>query len=262
MAELRKVVKIDEEKCDGCGVCVPSCAEGAIQIIDGKARLVSEVYCDGLGACLGKCPQDAITVEERQADEFDQDAVERHLENLEKQKRVKFNTDRSIQRPKAMGGCPGSLSRMFEAEEGLNKRQAEDSAGDINSRLGNWPVQLNLAPTKAPYFDGVSLLISADCVPFAFADFHRKFLAGKTLLVGCPKLDDAEHYKEKLSRIFQQNDIREVEVLTMEVPCCSGLVHIVRMAAEEAETNVPLTFTTISLRGEVLDKRVLSPGAV
>ncbi|MFC1537438.1 ATP-binding protein [Gemmatimonadota bacterium] len=262
MAELRKVVKIDEDKCDGCGVCVPSCAEGAIQIIDGKARLVSEVYCDGLGACLGECPQDAITIEERQADEFDQDAVERHLEDLEKQKHVKFNTDRSIQRPKAMGGCPGSLSRMFEPEEGLNKRQAEDSAGDINSRLRNWPVQLNLAPTKAPYFDGASLLISADCVPFAFADFHRKFLGGKTLLVGCPKLDDAEHYKEKLSRIFQQNDLREVEVLIMEVPCCSGLVHIVRMAAEEAETNVPLTFTTISLRGEVLDKRVLTPGTV
>jgi len=262
MAEVRKVVNIDEDKCDGCGVCVPACAEGAIQIIDGKARLVSEVYCDGLGACLGKCPQDAITIEERPAEEFDEDAVERHLEELERGKRVKAIVEQAIAKPQAGGGCPGSLSRMFDSGPRQAAAGSEDPAGEIASRLGNWPVQLNLAPTRAPYFDSAALLISADCVPFAYADFHRKFLGEKTLLIGCPKLDDARHYVDKLSRIFLQNDLQAVEVMIMEVPCCSGLVHIVREAAEAASLTVPLTFTRVGIRGEILDKQVLTPDAV
>ena len=251
MAGIRKIVRIDEEKCDGCGLCVPACAEGAIQIIDGKARLVSEVYCDGLGACLGKCPRDAITIEERRAEEFDNEAVEQHLEELEREKRVKSIVDQSMARPPMGGGCPGSLSRMFEPAVPQADAPADESVGEIESRLGNWPVQLNLAPIKAPYFDGATLLISADCVPFAFADFHRRFLGGKTLLVGCPKLDDIEHYTEKLTRIFLQNDISAVEVLIMEVPCCSGLVHMAQEAVRASGQDIPLREVTIGVRGDL-----------
>ncbi len=262
MAGIRKIVKIDEDKCDGCGLCVPACAEGAIQIIDGKARLVSEVYCDGLGACLGNCPQDAIIIEERRAEEFDKEAVEQHLEKLERGKRVKSIVDQSMARPPMGGGCPGSLSRMFDPAVPQAVAQADESVGEIKSRLGNWPVQLNLAPIKAPYFEGATLLICADCVPFAFADFHRKFLGGKTLLVGCPKLDDIEHYTEKLTQIFLQNDIRAVEVMIMEVPCCSGLAHIVHVAAEQANKGMPVTVFRAGIRGDVLDKQVVTPGVV
>ncbi len=225
---LRKVVKIDEEKCDGCGQCVPACAEGALEIIDGKARLVSEVYCDGLGDCLGECPQEAITIEEREADKFDLEATERHLAQR-KEKEEPARTGASADADEPFAGCPGAAARLLRNDTAAAAADAETTAREP-SMLINWPVQLRLAPVKAPYFDGARLLIAADCAPFAFADFHGKFLAGRTLVVGCPKLDDVDLYRKKLAQIFLQNDIREVEVVYMQVPCCYGLVHLVQGA--------------------------------
>lgn len=248
---VRKIIQIDEEKCDGCGLCVPACAEGAIQIIDGKAKLVSEQYCDGLGACIGDCPQDAITMIEREAAEFSEKAVKKHLARTGSAKAEnEYKPTPDVQKITPAPCCPGSFSQMLQpAGKAQPRFDAEDSGG-YPSQLTNWPVQLHLAPVKAPYFEGASLLIAADCVPFALPDFHRRFLAGRTLLIGCPKLDDVEMYLEKLTQIFIQNDIRAVEVGIMEVPCCTGLLQLVRMALENAGKDLPLTFTRVSLRGK------------
>jgi len=247
MHARRKIIKIDEEKCDGCGLCVPACAEGAIQVIDGKARLVSEVYCDGLGDCLGECPRGALTIEEREAEEFDEKAVERHLVEQKAQQ-----TAPSQQSDPLPCGCPGSASQTLKPRQ-TARPDAEGDAGTTPSALGNWPVQLHLVPVVAPYFNEARLVIAADCVPFSFADFHRKFLAGRALLVGCPKLDDAEAYREKLAQIFRQNDIKSVEVVYMEVPCCFGLVHLVGKALEESGRDIPLSFTKVGIHGEILE---------
>jgi Pyruvate/2-oxoacid:ferredoxin oxidoreductase delta subunit len=236
---VRNVVRIDDEKCDGCGECVTACAEGAIQVIDGKARLISETYCDGLGACLGECPRDAITIEEREADEFDEEAVRRHLEE-EKSGTLEC-------------GCPGSASQVIERCELQDKKGETSHETAVPSQLGNWPVQIQLLPAKAPYFEGASLVIAADCVPFAFADFHRRFLAGKTLLIGCPKLDSADFYRKKLAQIFIQNDIKSVDVVYMEVPCCFGLVHLVHESLKESGKDIPLKLTKVGIRGEILE---------
>lgn len=240
---VRNVVKIDEELCDGCGDCVPACEEGAIQVIDGKARLVSDVYCDGLGACLGECPQGAISIEEREADEFDERAVARHLEAREAAPPVHAHP------PAEQCGCPGSAVRSLDPGP---VHEAEPHAGDAGpSMLRNWPVQIKLVPVRAPYLDGADLLIAADCVPFAFRGFHGRFLAGKTLLVGCPKLDDAEFYVEKLTQLFLHNDVRSVEIAIMEVPCCMGLEHIVGRAIQASGKPVPVTLSVVGVRGEV-----------
>jgi len=247
MLTRRKIIRIDEEKCNGCGLCVPSCAEGAIQIIDGKARLVSETFCDGLGACLGECPQGALTVEERESEAFDAAAVEDHLARVAA---ACQEIEASAQETPLACGCPGSTSQVLEraAESG----PYEENLPAATSQLGNWPVQLRLVPVRAPYFDGARVLISADCVPFAFADFHRRFLGGRTLLVGCPKLDDAQAYRDKLAQIFLQNDIREIEVAHMEVPCCFGLVHLVQGALEDSGKPIPLTVTRVGTRGDLV----------
>lgn len=259
----RNIIRIDEEKCNGCGLCVTSCAEGAIRIVDGKARLVSETYCDGLGACLGECPQDAIHMEEREAAEFDPAAVEVHLAK-----------ERPGQQPSASPGagshpgfghghgahphggmphaCPGQAARSFQPRP-MPAPGPRSEAGKTPSQLANWPVQLMLLPPRAPYLDGADLLIAADCAPFAYADFHRDFVSGKTVTIGCPKLDDGEVYRDKLSRIFRDNDIRSIQVVHMEVPCCFGLVHLVRLALEESGKQLPLTLTKISIRGELMD---------
>jgi ferredoxin len=236
----RKIIKIDEEKCDGCGNCVPACSEGALEIVDGKARLVSEVYCDGLGACLGECPQGAITIEEREAEEFDLEAAERHLAQREKVEVEGFT------------GCPGAASRMLDPSK-VEPVTGSDAAGP--SQLGNWPVQLKLVPVRAAYFDGGKLLIAADCTAFAFGDFHRRLLAGTTLLVGCPKLDDADLYRRKLAQILIQNDVGEVEVVYMEVPCCHGLVGLVQRAIEDSKKTIPLALTKIGVKGDVLETK-------
>ncbi len=241
MERLRKIIKIDEEKCDGCGQCVPACVEGAIQIIDRKARLVSEQYCDGLGACLGECPQGAITIEERVAEEFDERAVEWHL--------AKDVVDEASPYPGAarVAGCPGAVAFA------LDQPAPHQPVALSPSRLGNWPVQLRLVPVQARYLHGARLLIAADCVPFALGDFHQRFLAGHVLLVGCPKLDDADFYRNKLSQIFATNDIQSVDVLHMEVPCCFGLVRLVQLALEDSGKQIPLKVTKIGIGGEILE---------
>jgi NAD-dependent dihydropyrimidine dehydrogenase PreA subunit len=244
---LRKVIRIDEEKCDGCGLCVPACIEGALQIIDGKARLVSETYCDGLGACLGECPQGAITIEERQADEFDAEAVARHL-NKPELKKVTPRVE-----AQSYPSCPGSLSRTLQPKAHLAIKDRDINKEATPSQLGNWPVQLKLAPVKAPYFEKAKLLIAADCVPFAHADFHRRFLEGRVLLIGCPKLDENELYLQKLTMIFSQNDIELIEIIYMEVPCCFGLAHLVRRAVADSGKEIPLSFQKIGIKGEILE---------
>ncbi|NUQ63969.1 MAG: 4Fe-4S binding protein [Pirellulales bacterium] len=239
----RKIIQIDEAKCDGCGLCVPSCAEGAIQVVDGKARLVSDVYCDGLGACLGQCPRNAITMEDREAEAFDERAAHRHVESL-----------KAGQQPRPHGGCPGIVVQNLL--HGLSKpspgapagRSAEPSA----SALGNWPLQLHLVPPHAPFLREADLLLAADCVPFAYADFHRRFLRDKPVVIGCPKLDDGRAYVEKLAAILRQSSIRSLTVVHMEVPCCTGLVRIAETAIALAGADVPIEDVTISIRGEIL----------
>jgi NAD-dependent dihydropyrimidine dehydrogenase PreA subunit len=248
----RDIVRIDEEKCDGCGVCIDSCAEGAIQLIDGKARLISESYCDGLGACLGECPQDAITIEKREATEFDPEAVEHHLAQ-ERAGEAKSHTAPKEEKHTLACGCPGS------ATQSINRAQAEGAeAGPAPSLLGNWPVQIRLVPITAPYLDNAKLLIAADCVPFAFGDFHREFLEGKVLLIGCPKLDDADMYREKLAEMFRSNNIQSIDVAYMEVPCCFGLVRLVGQAVEDSGKEIPVTLTRVGIRGQILESNPLT----
>lgn len=232
---IRKIVTIDEEKCDGCGQCATACAEGAIAIVDGKARLISESYCDGLGACLGECPQDAITIEEREATEFDSEAVEEHLASKEPV------------------SCPGSAPRSIERCELVDAKGEPGEPSEVPSGLANWPVQMKLVPVKAPYFQDAHLLIAADCVPFAFADFHRHFLDDKTLMIGCPKLDSFEFYRKKLAQIFVQNEIRAIDVVYMEVPCCFGLVHLVHESLKESGKDIPLTLIKVGIKGDILE---------
>jgi len=229
----RKIIKIDEDKCDGCGLCVPACAEGALQIVNGKAKLVSDKYCDGLGACLGECPQGAISFEEREADEFDEAAVEKHL-----------NETKNEPEPLACG-CPGTMAQTFKKAKRLKPSGRQESA------LGQWPVQLMLVNPAAPYFKNADLVLAADCVPFTYANFHPDFLVGKALAVGCPKLDDAEFYVKKLTEILKKNRIKSLHVIIMEVPCCSGLEYIAKSAIAASAKDISLKKTTISLQGEV-----------
>ncbi len=233
---LRKIIKIDEDKCNGCGECVPSCVEGAIQIIDGKARLVSETYCDGLGACLGECPMGAITIEEREAPEFDEIAAMTHA--------AKTNVKEPVH------ACPSSRLMSFDRRTAVEETPVERTRP---SMLANWPVQLTLVPPHAPFLKGSDLLLAADCVPFAYPDFHREFLTGKALLIACPKLDDYEAHLYKLTQIFKQSRPRNVTVLRMEVPCCGGLTHLASQAARDAGVDIPVKEVTIGVRGDVLN---------
>jgi Pyruvate/2-oxoacid:ferredoxin oxidoreductase delta subunit len=235
---IRNIVKIDEEKCNGCGQCVTACAEGAIEIVNGKAKLVSEIYCDGLGACIGHCPEDAITIEQRQAKEFDEESTKAHL----------------AQEPKKQSDfvCPGMVVQQLEV-----KRPTTDSTTQVPSQLSQWPVQLKLVPPTAPYFNNSDLLLVADCVPFAMGDFHNRFLKDKTIAVGCPKLDDVDFYIEKLSAILKANKLNSLTVIHMEVPCCSGLTHIARQAI--AKTGIEMSFedVTINLQGNVSSTQII-----
>ena len=250
---MRKIVKIDEEKCNGCGLCVPSCAEGAIQVIDGKARLVAENLCDGLGNCLGECPQDAITIEERPADEFDEQAVENHN---------KKNSD-SVPEKKLPCGCPGTMMRKLSPAPlethscSCEGEQMETSGSDRPSQLGQFPIQLSLLPTSGEMWADADVVIAADCVGFTMPDFHEKLLSGgKTLAVGCPKLDDISGYVEKLTTIFANNNIRSITVAHMEVPCCTGIVVAVQKAMENSgKNNMPLRDVCVGINGKVLDQK-------
>ncbi len=256
---VRKIVKIDEEKCNGCGLCVPSCAEGALRIVNGKARLVSEVYCDGLGACLGRCPQDAITIEERDAAEFDEAQVGAHLARETQAKTAPAACPSHVHHREPAhaahghhhahaGGCPGAMARELKPATSAHA----PAGAAAPSQLANWPVQLTLVPPSAPYFRNANLLLVADCVPFALADFHTRLLRGNPVAIACPKLDDTGEYVEKLAHIIRGSNLQSLTVVRMEVPCCGGLVRIAEAALEHAGLPVPFKEITIGIGGDVL----------
>ncbi|MCJ7777476.1 MAG: hypothetical protein MUP16_04090, partial [Sedimentisphaerales bacterium] len=221
------------QKCNGCGLCVKACAEGAIKIINGKAKLVSEVYCDGLGACIGHCPEGAITIEKRQASEFDEEATKAHLA---KEQNAMLETDFV---------CPGMLVKNLREKEAM----ANSASVAVPSQLSNWPVQLKLVSPNAPSFANADLLLVADCVPFAMGDFHNRFLKGRSITVGCPKLDNAEFYIEKLAQILKYNKLNSLTVIHMEVPCCFGLTEIAKRAIALAGVDLFFKDITITLDG-------------
>lgn len=250
----RKIIKIDEIKCNGCGQCIPNCPEGAIQIIDKKARLISDLFCDGLGACIGHCPEGAITIEEREAEEYDErkvmenivkqgkNVIKAHLQHLKEHNQneylkvaMDYLKERGIEvtvashATHAFSGCPGSR---------------------VMVEHGQWPIQIMLVPPFAPFLNDADLLIAADCVGFSYADFHEGLLKGKTLLVGCPKLDDVKLYQEKFTQIFKQNNIMSVTYAHMEVPCCFGLVGIISEAISDSGKDIPFKEVIISIKGE------------
>ncbi|NIQ94095.1 MAG: 4Fe-4S ferredoxin [Desulfuromonadales bacterium] len=257
---IREIVRIDEDKCNGCGDCVPSCAEGAIKIIDGKAKLIADNLCDGLGACLGSCPMDAIIIEKRDADAFDEEAVEEHLAQ---QSEPNDKPGPDDEKPAPAGGCPSARLRDFSPAAGsgcpsarpVTVDQADcggnDEAGPRQSQLRQWPIQMHLVPPTAPFLKGADLLLAADCAPFAHADFHKDLLKGRALLIGCPKLDDGQAYLEKLTAMLQQNDIKRLSVVHMEVPCCSGLVAIARQAIAASGKDVPFETVCVGIQGDI-----------
>ena len=240
---IRKIISIDEEKCDGCGLCIPSCEEGALQIVDGKARLVKDIYCDGLGNCLGECPQGAIEIIEREADPFDETAVEEHLEKLSKEIGTKAEEECSV-------CCGSSLIRDLKPQvrEELDVAKA---SFEPEAELSHWPVQLHLVNPQSRFLQGADLLIAADCVPFAYADFHRKFLAGRSLIIGCPKLDDVETYHQKLVQIFKINNLKSITLVHMEVGCCFGISKLVKSALAEAGVSTPLEEIIVGVDGTI-----------
>jgi Pyruvate/2-oxoacid:ferredoxin oxidoreductase delta subunit len=239
----RKIVRIDEEKCNGCGLCIPDCAEGALQIVEGKAKLVTDKFCDGLGACLGHCPQDAITIIEREAEGFDEKAAEHYLHHKKEAEKTKVEP--------LFAGCPSSRAMQFKPSK--SPATTEPSLRAV-SELSQWPVQLKLVPVNAPTFEGADLLVVADCVPLAYANFHQDFLKGKAVVVGCPKLDDIQLYREKLTEIFKTNPIRSITVPFMEVPCCFGLVKAIEDALKASGKTIPLKKVKIGIRGDILSE--------
>jgi Pyruvate/2-oxoacid:ferredoxin oxidoreductase delta subunit len=244
---IRDVVQIDERLCDGCGDCVPSCAEGAIQIIGGKARLVGDVYCDGLGACLGHCPQGAITVVRREAANFDQAAVDRHLGRLKASHPAPPPMGLPVAGGQAASSCPGSRVHAF----GPAPASGEEAVA-APSRLRQWPIQLHLLPPAVPFLQDAELLLAADCVAYAVGGFHQAHLDGRALAIACPKLDSQQDvYVDKLAAMIDLGGIRSIEVMIMEVPCCSGLVRLAEEARARAARTVPLRVTVAGLRGQV-----------
>ncbi len=267
----RKIIKIDEKKCNGCGLCIPNCPEGALQIIDGKARLISDLFCDGLGACIGTCPRSAITTEEREAKPYDEkkvmdnivkagtNTIIAHLKHLKDHGETKYLSEaleilkeKGIEIPikeinkikDSPHVCPGAAPRETKKKADVSKNAEQTSA------LRQWPVQLRLLPIQASFFENSNLLVAADCVPFANANFHSRLLSGKSLVVGCPKLDDIEAYKEKLTEIFRNNKIKSATVAVMEVPCCSGLYAVVEKAVKDADKSIPIIKKVIKINGE------------
>jgi len=275
----RKIIRIDQDKCNGCGLCIPNCPEGALQIIDGKARLISDLFCDGLGACIGHCPEGAITVEERDSQEYDErkvminiikqgkNVIKAHLEHLKDHNQnqylkqaIEVLKEKGIENPLAeddktkhqvnhFSGCPDSRMMDFSKAELENKTKAATGQA---SELRQWPVQIMLVPPFTPYLNNADLLIAADCVPFAYADFHADLLKDKVLLVGCPKLDDITVYEEKFTQILKQNNIKSITYAHMEVPCCFGMVAVIKSAIEASNKNVLFKEVVISIQGERL----------
>ena len=233
---IRKIIHIDEEKCNGCGACAQACHEEAIGMVDGKAKLLRDDYCDGLGDCLPACPVDAITFVEREAAAYDHEAVMR-------------NKERKEQTASQPCGCPGSQAKAIQREKSI---QDVHVTYEQPSRLLQWPVQIKLVPVKAPYFDGAKLLIAADCTAYAYAGFHERFIKGHITLVGCPKLDDID-YSEKLTEIIRENDIKSVTIVRMEVPCCGGLEYAAKAALQNSGKFIPWSVATISTDGRILE---------
>ncbi len=272
----RKIISIDEQKCNGCGLCIPNCPEGAIQIIDEKARLVSDIMCDGLGACLGHCPQGAITVVEREAESYDErkvmvnivkagpGTIKAHLIHLKEhgqmeylKEAINFLQENNIEIPeidnqssaRPFSGCPGSKAMSFQ------KVKQMETAGPISSELNHWPIQMHLISPQSPHYKGSDMVLAADCVAFSMGDFHSKFLKGKTLAIACPKLDEnQEVYLEKLAALIDIAKINTLTVVIMQVPCCSGLLNLSRKAIEAASRKIPLKCVVISLQGEIINE--------
>jgi ferredoxin len=268
----RSIIKIDEKKCNGCGLCIPNCPEGALKVIDGKVRLISDLFCDGLGACIGHCPEGAISIEEREAEKYDEkkvmtniipqgeNVIKEHLKHLKDHNEKNYlkeaidclneqgieNPLKEEQETKPLPcGCPGTALRKIKVEES----EDEIEIGKQKSQLRQWPVQLNLLPPFASFFNDSDLLVCADCVPFAHANFHSDLLKGKSLVIGCPKLDDVQSYEEKLTEIFKNNNIKSVTVAIMEVPCCYSLYSSVESAINKSGKKIPLIKEVIGIDG-------------
>lgn len=269
----REIVIIDDAKCTGCGICVPSCHEGTLQIIDGKARLISDLYCDGLGACVGHCPEGAMTVEIRDVDAYDEkkvmidniipagaNTIKAHLEHLRDHNADEFlavalatlqelgikNPLATVQPQENFGGCPGSRVMSFE-------KKTETKQGEISSQLCQWPVQLHLVSPQAPYFKNSDLLLAADCTAFTLGDFHSKYLKNRSLAIACPKLDDGQNiYIEKLVSMIDNSNLNTITCMIMEVPCCGGLLQIAKKATALAKRKIPLKVIIVGIRGEIL----------
>ncbi len=249
MKVKRKIVEIDKEKCDGCGQCVIGCAEGALTVVDGKVKVISENLCDGLGACIGECPQGALRIIERQAEAFDEAAVESHLKSSAAEEQSESGT--------MPCGCPSAMIQSFVPSSATPVKGPSDQ-GTRPSALSHWPVQIRLIPPNAPFLKGADLLVLADCVPVAFPGLHQELLQGKAVMIGCPKFDDAQEYIDKFAAIFRTAGIKSVTTVVMEVPCCSGLPAMVRKGLEAAGTGIPMRQLVVSTRGEVVDDRLRS----
>ncbi len=286
----RKIIKINEEKCNGCGLCIPNCPEGALQIIDGKVRLVSDLFCDGLGACIGHCPQEAISVEEREAQEYDErrvmenivkqgkNVIKAHLEHLRDHNQMEYLKQaidylkvKAIENPldelsKEKGlplghtdeikhnisGCPGSKMQDFKKQE---ETVQEEEIGKRASRLRQWPIQLHLVSPLAPYYQKTDVLLSADCVAYTVGDFHKDYLKGKAIAIACPKLDEGQDvYVEKIKSLIDDAKINTLTVMTMQVPCCAGLVSIAQQALEQAKRKIPIKSIVVSLQGDIIQE--------
>jgi ferredoxin len=238
---LRKIIEIDEDLCDGCGNCVTGCAEGALQIIDGKAKVVSDTFCDGLGACIGECPTGALRIVERETIPFDEEAVKKHLTKKEKETMP--------------CGCPSTHIQIFDkpsACEAANKPAQIERGKEEESSLTHWPIQIKLIPASAPFLKGADLLVIADCTAVAFPTLHRDLMKGKVVMMGCPKFDDVHEYVDKFTDIFKTADIKSVTTVVMEVPCCSGMPVIVKKGMEAANKKIPMKAIVLSLRGKIL----------
>ena len=234
----RKIVTIDQEKCNGCGLCVNACHEGALKMVNGKAQLISDIYCDGLGDCLPACPVDAIQIVEREADAYDQKAVDEHIAKSKPEPGIPFQ-------------CPSTRSKKIVKEKKESSLSVAETTVENTSHLGQWPCQIQLVPPNAPYFENADVLIAADCTAYAYAGFHEKFMKNKITLIGCPKLDPVQ-YEDKLTQIFGSNTIKSVTVVRMEVPCCAGIVKAVQSALLNARKILPFNIVTISTEGDIL----------
>jgi NAD-dependent dihydropyrimidine dehydrogenase PreA subunit len=242
MKVMRKIIEINEELCDGCGQCVPDCAEGALKIVDGKVKVLADIYCDGLGACLEACPTGALKIVEREADEFDEEAVEELLKNMKEKK----------EKAPVAAASPGLAGLKIETPcQAANKPRFDFTPEKTGSALSHWPVQIRLVPAQAPFLQNADLLVAADCVPVAYPHFHRDFLAGRVIMMGCPKFDDVNGYVKKFVDVFQKAKPKSIKLAIMEVPCCGGMRMIVKEALKQAGQDIPVKEVVVTAQGEI-----------